>query len=70
MIFHEIKVKYERQTGEDNPRAAKEIYLIADAVSFTADTVTPPSAGFVMAKFTCLELSVPVAAPEGMPAIE
>ena len=34
MIFHEIKVKYERQTGEDNPKAAKEIYLIQDAVSF------------------------------------
>jgi hypothetical protein len=34
MIFHEIKVKYERQTGEDNPKAAKEIYLIEGAVSF------------------------------------
>ena len=34
MIFHEIKVKYERQTGEDNPKAAKEIYLIDGAVSF------------------------------------
>jgi hypothetical protein len=34
MIFHEIKVKYERQTGEDNPKAAKEIYLVDGAVSF------------------------------------
>ncbi|MBO7458407.1 MAG: DUF4494 family protein [Paludibacteraceae bacterium] len=34
MIFHEIKVKYERQTGEDNPKSAKEIYLVDGAVSF------------------------------------
>ena len=34
MIFHELKVKYERQTGEDNPKAAKEIYLVDGAVSF------------------------------------
>jgi len=34
MIFHEIKVKYERQTGEDNPGAVKETYLIDGAVSF------------------------------------
>lgn len=34
MIFHEIKVKYERQTGEDNPGFVKEIYLIDGAVSF------------------------------------
>lgn len=34
MIFHEIKVNYERQTGEDNPGKAKEIYLIDGAVSF------------------------------------
>ena len=34
MIYHEIKVKYERQTGEDNPGAVKEIYLIDGAVSF------------------------------------
>ncbi len=34
MIFHEIKVKYERQTGEDNPGKVKETYLIDGAVSF------------------------------------
>ena len=34
MIFHEIKVKYERQTGEDNPGKVKEIYLIDGAVTF------------------------------------
>ena len=28
MIFYEIKVKYQRQTGEDNPGAIKEAYLI------------------------------------------
>jgi hypothetical protein len=34
MIFHEIKVKYDRQTGEDNPGKVKEVYLIQGAVSF------------------------------------
>ena len=34
MIFHEIKVNYERQTGEDNPGRVKEIYMIDGAVSF------------------------------------
>ena len=34
MVFHEIKVKYERQTGEDNPNSVKEIYLVDGAVSF------------------------------------
>ena len=34
MIFHEINVNYERQTGEDNPGKVKEIYLIDGAVSF------------------------------------
>jgi len=34
MIYHEIKVKYERQTGEDNPGSVKEVYLIDGAVSF------------------------------------
>lgn len=34
MIFHEIKVHYDRQTGEDNPGKVKEVYLIKDAVSF------------------------------------
>ena len=34
MIFHEIKVHYDRQTGEDNPGKAKEVYLVDGAVSF------------------------------------
>ena len=34
MIFHEIKVHYDRQTGEDNPGKVKEVYLIDGAVSF------------------------------------
>ena len=34
MIFHEIKVNYSRQTGEDNPGKVKETYLIDGAVSF------------------------------------
>ena len=34
MIFHEIKIKYDRQTGEDNPGKVKEIYLIDGAVNF------------------------------------
>ena len=34
MIFHEIKVRYERQTGEENPGKVKEIYLVDGAVSF------------------------------------
>ena len=34
MIFHEIKVSYDRQTGEDNPGKVKEIYLVDGAVSF------------------------------------
>ena len=29
MIYHEIKVKYDRQTGEDNPGKVKETYLMA-----------------------------------------
>jgi len=33
-MFHEIKVSYERQTGEDNPGKVKEIYLVEGAVSF------------------------------------
>ncbi|MEE0923221.1 MAG: DUF4494 family protein [Paludibacteraceae bacterium] len=35
MIFHEIKVHYDRQTGEDNPGKVKEVYLIDGAVSFS-----------------------------------
>ncbi len=34
MIFHEIKVHYDRQTGEDNPGKVKEIYLVDGAVNF------------------------------------
>ena len=34
MIFHEIKVHYDRQTGEDNPGKVNEIYLVEGAVSF------------------------------------
>jgi hypothetical protein len=34
MIFHEIKVNYERLTGEDNPGKVKEIYLVDGAVNF------------------------------------
>ena len=34
MIFHEIKVNYSRQTGEDNPGKVKETYLVDGAVSF------------------------------------
>lgn len=34
MIFHELKVHYERQTGEDNPGKVKEVYLVRDAASF------------------------------------
>lgn len=28
MLFYEIKVNYQRQTGEDNPSNAKETYLV------------------------------------------
>ncbi len=28
MLFYEIKVHYQRQTGEDNPGAVKETYLV------------------------------------------
>lgn len=28
MIFYEIKISYTRQTGEDNPTAVKETYLV------------------------------------------
>ena len=34
MIFHEIKVSYSRQTGEDNPGKVKETYLVDGSVSF------------------------------------
>lgn len=28
MIYYEIKVNYQRQTGEDNPKGVKETYLV------------------------------------------
>ena len=28
MIFYELKISYTRQTGEDNPKAVKETYLV------------------------------------------
>ena len=28
MIFYEIKISYTRQTGEDNPTAVKETYMV------------------------------------------
>lgn len=28
MIFYELKISYTRQTGEDNPKTAKETYLV------------------------------------------
>ena len=34
MLFYEIKVVYQRQTGEDNPGKVKEVYLVDGAVSF------------------------------------
>ena len=42
MIFYELKISYTRQTGEDNPKAVKETYLVegltaadVEAVSYT-----------------------------------
>lgn len=34
MVFHEIKINYTRQTGEDNPGKVKETYLVHNAVTF------------------------------------
>lgn len=34
MIFHELQVRYVRQTGEEGPRKAKEIYLVEGATTF------------------------------------
>ena len=28
MLFYEVKVNYQRQTGEDNPKNVKETYLV------------------------------------------
>lgn len=46
MIFYEIKVNYERQTGEDNPGKVKETYLVeglncADVENRLMDEIKP-----------------------------
>ena len=46
MIFYEIKVNYERQTGEDNPGKVKETYLVegvncADVETRLMDEIKP-----------------------------
>ena len=46
MLFYEIKVNYERQTGEDNPSKAKETYLVegftpADVEKRLMDEIKP-----------------------------
>lgn len=46
MSFYEIKVTYERQTGEDNPAKARETYLLegvncADVEGRLLDELTP-----------------------------
>lgn len=46
MLLYEIKVKYERQTGEDNPNISKETYLVegvncADVENRLMDEIKP-----------------------------
>ena len=46
MIFHQVNVTYERQTGEDNPGKVKETYLVnavncADAEQQVMDEIKP-----------------------------
>ena len=46
MIFYEIKIKYDRQTGEDAPRGVKETYLVegiscADVETRLMDEIRP-----------------------------
>ena len=46
MIFYEIKVNYQRQTGEDNPGNVKETYLVegltcADVETRLMDEIKP-----------------------------
>lgn len=46
MIFYEIKVNYQRQTGEDNPGNVKETYLVeglncADVENRLMDEIKP-----------------------------
>ena len=46
MIFHQVNVTYEKQTGEDNPGKVKETYLVnavncADAEQQVMDDIKP-----------------------------
>lgn len=46
MIFHQVNVTYEKQTGEDNPGKVKETYLVnavncADAEQQVMDEIKP-----------------------------
>jgi len=46
MLFYEIKVNYQRQTGEDNPNKVKETYLVeglncADVENRLMDEIKP-----------------------------
>lgn len=50
MIFYEIKISYTRQTGEDNPAAVKETYLVegltcADVENRLIDEIKPLISG-------------------------
>lgn len=52
MIFYEIKVVYDRQTGEENPHSAKESYLVeglncADVETRLMDEIKPYISGDV-----------------------
>lgn len=50
MIFYEIKISYTRQTGEDNPAAVKESYMVegltcADVETRLIDEIKPLISG-------------------------
>ena len=50
MLFYEIKVNYQRQTGEDNPSNVKETYLVegftpADVEQRLMEEIKPPIFG-------------------------
>ena len=50
MIFYEIKISYTRQTGEDNPAAVKESYMVegltcADVENRLIDEIKPLISG-------------------------
>ena len=50
MYFYEIKVKYTKQTGEDNPVAVPELYLVegincTDVEGRLIEAITPFVAG-------------------------